>query len=120
MYSSYDFVQGRYSEAVHGRGEFPDLHGGGYRQNHIAIEDKPESELNKCVSRAHARIGFSEALGFYLQVEFGGSILNQSRTRVYRDGEWIEVVSMEQMVPLHDNDLIELGKAVVLQFDVVE
>ena len=99
-----------------GRGEFPDLAEGGYRQNHIAVDDVKNPEVNGHVSRAHARIGYSEAVGFYLQVEFGGSRLAGNRTRIFRGEEKLDVVSVEVKEPLHHGDLIELGKAVVLQF----
>jgi len=89
---------------------------GGYRQNHIAVDDVKNPEVNGHVSRAHARIGYSEAVGFYLQVEFGGSRLAGNRTRIFRGEEKLDVVSVEVKEPLHHGDLIELGKAVVLQF----
>jgi hypothetical protein len=98
-----------------GRGEFPDVEGG-YRQNHIAVDDVKNPEVNGHVSRTHARIGYSEAIGFYLQVEYGGSRLSGNRTRIFRGEEKLDVVSVEVKEPLHHGDLIELGKAVVLQF----
>ena len=100
-----------------GRGEFPDMDGGGYRQNHIVIDDKNNLEINKYVSRAHARIGYSDNIGFYLQVEYGGSRLSGNRTRIFRgEGKAIEVENIDVKEPLLNGDLIELGKAVVLQF----
>lgn len=99
-----------------GRGEFPDMEGGSYRQNHIAIDDKNNLEVNRYVSRSHARIGYSENIGFYLQVEMGGSRLSGNRTRIFRGEDKIEVENVEVKEPLHDGDLIELGKAVVLKF----
>lgn len=99
-----------------GRGEFPDVGGGSYRQNHIAIDDKCNLEANKFVSRTHAHIGYSDKIGFYLQVEYGGSRLSGNRTRIFRGEDKIEVESVEVKEPLLDGDLIELGKAVVLEF----
>ena len=100
-----------------GRGEFPDMDGGGYRQNHIIIDDKNNLESNRFVSRAHARIGYSDNIGFYLQVEYGGSRLSGNRTRIFRgEGKVIEVENIEVKEPLLNGDLIELGKAIVLQF----
>ena len=99
-----------------GRGEFPEVGDGSHRQNHIAIDDKSNLETNSFVSRAHARIGYSENIGFYLQVEYGGSRLSGNRTRIFRGDEKIEVENVEVKEPLHDGDLIELGKAVVLEF----
>lgn len=99
-----------------GRGACPVLDNGMYRQNDIAIDDVNCQELNRCVSRAHARIGFSELVGFYLQVEMGGSRLSGSRTRIFRGEEKIEVENTQVKEPLQDGDLIELGKAVVLSY----
>ena len=100
-----------------GRGAFPDIEGGSYRQNHIAIDDVNNLESNKYVSRTHARIGYSGNIGFYLQVEYGGSRLSGNRTRIFRGEEKIEVENIEVKEPLYDGDLIELGKAVVLKFN---
>ena len=102
-----------------GRGEFPDVEGGSYRQNHIAIDDKNNLEYNKFVSRAHARIGYAENVGFYLQVEMGGSRLSGNRTRIFRGEDKIEVENIEVKEPLRDGDLIELGKAVVLKYNKI-
>ncbi len=103
-----------------GRGAFPNVGEGGYRQNNIAIDDKNNLETNRYVSRAHAHIGFSETIGFYLQVEYGGSRLSGNRTRIFRGEEKIEVENVEVKEPLQNGDLIELGKAVVLQFIEIE
>lgn len=100
-----------------GRGEYPDIEGGSYRQNHIAIDDNNNLEINKYVSRAHARIGYAENIGFYLQVEYGGSRLSGNRTRIFREEDKIEVENVEAKEPLQDGDLIELGKSVVLKFN---
>lgn len=99
-----------------GRGMSWQMGNGGYRQNHIVIDDKNNLETNQYVSRAHARIGFSERIGFYLQVEYGGSRLSGNRTRLFRNEEIIEVENEQIKVPLQSGDLIELGKAVLLQF----
>lgn len=103
-----------------GAGKFPKIPTG-YRENHIAIDDNPGSpmmEKNKFVSRTHARIGFSDKLGFYLQVEKDGSRLMGKRTRIFRSGveKPIECENPEAKIPLQDGDLIELGKAVVLRY----
>lgn len=103
-----------------GRGEYPDIEGGSYRQNHIAIDDNNNLEINKYVSRAHARIGYAENIGFYLQVEYGGSRLSGNRTRIFRGENKIEVENVEVKEPLQDGDLIELGKSVVLKFNEVQ
>lgn len=103
-----------------GRGECPRMDGGSYRQNHIAIDDNNNLETNRFVSRAHARIGFSENIGFYLQVEYGGSRLSGNRTRIIRGEDKIEVENVEVKVPLQNGDLIELGKAVVLIYKEIQ
>lgn len=103
-----------------GRGEFPDMGESGHRQNHIAIDDKSDLETNRFVSRTHARIGYSKTIGFYLQVEYGGSRLSGNRTRILRGEKKIEVENTDVKEPLYDGDLIELGKAVVLKFVEIE
>lgn len=101
-----------------GSGEFPELPSG-VRQNHIVIDDDPNSpmvEKNKYVSRMHAHIGFSEQFGFYLQVEIDGTRMMGKRTRIIRSEKKIEVDNPNAKVSLHNADLIELGKAVVLRY----
>lgn len=101
-----------------GSGRFPKLKSG-FRENHIAIDDNPDSpmiEQNKYVSRMHAHIGFSERFGFYLQVEIDGTRLMGKRTRIFRGLEVIECDSPNVKNYLKDNDIIELGKAVKLQY----
>lgn len=101
-----------------GAGQFP-VTSDGYRENHIAIDDAPDSpmvEKNKYVSRSHAHIGFSERIGFYFQVERDGTRLMGKRTRIFRGEEKIECDNPQAKVPLQNGDLIELGKAVVLKF----
>ena len=46
----------------------------------------------------------------------GGSRLSGHRTRIFRGEDKIEVENVEVKEPLHDGDLFELGKAVVLKF----
>jgi len=103
-----------------GRGVAPQMEDGSYRQNHIVIDDENNFDVNRFVSRAHARIGYSENIGFYLQVERGGSRLSGNRTRVFRDEETIEVENLDLKVPLRSGDLIELGKAVVLKYEEID
>lgn len=101
-----------------GAGENPKVDGG-YRHNDIAIDSSPDSrmiERNQYVSRMHAHIGYSEHIGFYLQVERDGTRLMGKRTRIFRGEEKIECDNPLAPIPLHNGDLIELGKAVVLQF----
>lgn len=101
-----------------GAGEYPKIHSG-YRQNHIAIDDNPNSpmiEKNKFVSRMHAHIGYSDKFGFYLQVERDGTRLMGKRTRIFRGEQIIEMENLAVKEPLQDGDLIELGKAVRLRY----
>ena len=101
-----------------GAGEFPQVPTG-YRENHIAIDDNPDSpmvEKNKFVSRMHAHIGYSETFGFYLQAELDGTRLMGKRTRIFRGEQKIEMDNPQVKEPLQDGDLIELGKAVVLRY----
>ena len=105
-----------------GAGQFPKVPTG-YRENHIAIDDNPDSsmlEKNKYVSRMHAHIGFSDKFGFYLQVELDGTRLMGKRTRIFRGEEKIECDNPQAKVALQSGDLIELGKAVVLRFMLIE
>ena len=95
----------------------------GYRENHIAIDSDPNSPMvdkNKFVSRMHAHIGFSDQFGFYLQVELDGTRLMGKRTRIFRGEQKIECDNPQIKVPLQDGDLIELGKAVVLQYSEIQ
>lgn len=104
-----------------GAGEFPQVPTG-YRENHIAIDDNPNSpmiEKNKYVSRMHAHIGYSDNFGFYLQVERDGTRLMGKRTRIFRGEQKIELDNPQIKEPLQDGDLIELGKAVVLRYTLV-
>jgi len=105
-----------------GSGQFPKIPTG-FRENHIAIDDNPDSpqaEKNKYVSRMHAHIGFSETFGFYLQVEKDGTRLMGKRTRIFREGDRIECDNPLVKIPLQSGDMIELGKAVVLLFSVIK
>ena len=103
-----------------GAGQFPVIPNG-YRENHIAIDDNPNSPMcakNQYVSRMHAHIGFSDKYGFYLQVEPDGTRLMGKRTRIFRGEEKIECDNPHVKVPMHNGDMIELGKAVVLRFEL--
>lgn len=101
-----------------GAGKYPKIPSG-YRENHIAIDDNPDSpmaEKNKYVSRMHAHIGYSDKFGFYLQVEKDGTRLMGKRTRIFRGEEKIECDNPQAKIQLQSGDLIELGKAVVLRY----
>lgn len=118
LLSSDDMKKKMLSSYNIGSGQFPQIPTG-YRENHIAIDDNPNSpmaEKNKYVSRMHAHIGFSEKFGFYLQVEKDGTRLMGKRTRIFRGEEKIECDNPQAKIPLQTGDLIELGKAVVLRY----
>jgi len=105
-----------------GSGQSPQLPSG-FRENHIAIDDNPQGPMfdkNKFVSRKHAHIGYSEKIGFYLQVEIDGTRLMGKRTRIFRGEEIIEMDNPQVKVPLKDGDIIELGKAVRLLYSDME
>ncbi|MBO4646147.1 MAG: hypothetical protein J5642_06490 [Bacteroidales bacterium] len=90
----------------------------GYRTNHIAVDENPASpqaDNNKYVSRAHAHIGYNAKDGFFLQVDEGGSVDHGNRTRVIRGEDIIDLRTVGQAFPLQDEDLIELGKHVILR-----
>lgn len=94
-----------------GVGEFPEKYRP--RQNHIVIDDDPNSnmiEINKYVSGSHAHVGFSDKFGFYLQIE-----TNSKKNAVvhHKEGEEQTLSSPFAMEPLQDGDLIILGKLVM-------
>ena len=102
-----------------GAGKHPVLADNSYRENHIAIDDDPNSceyAKNKYVSRSHANISYSEELGFLLNVEYGGSRAAQKRTYIHRGNEKIELNNTLVPVPLRNGDYIVLSKYVYLLF----
>ncbi|MFI3278417.1 MAG: hypothetical protein SNH13_04485 [Rikenellaceae bacterium] len=105
-----------------GVGREPKLSSGGYRENHIAIDDdenSPQYENNKYVSRAHAHISYCESAGFMLYAEVGGIRQTGKRTRIYRNAQSIEINNPMLPVVLCDGDIIELSKTVKLLFQRV-
>ena len=95
----------------------------GFRENHIVIEEAEQSpffELNQYVSRSHACIIFSNKYGFCLQVNEGGC-RPDNRTRIIRDEKPIEIENLAPMPPepLLNGDIIELGKSVLLKFEII-
>lgn len=105
-----------------GAGRHPRMDDGGHRENHIAIDDNPESEgfdKNRYVSRAHAHISYSEQYGFLLYAEEGGTRAASKRTHIYRGGEKIELDNVLIPEPLQDGDYIVLSKNVHLLFEEV-
>lgn len=106
-----------------GAGKHPVAADGSHRENHIAIDDDPNSseyDKNKYVSRSHANISFSEEFGFMLNVEPSGTRMAKKRTHIYRGNEKIELNNTLAPVPLKDGDYIILSKFVHLLFKEVE
>ncbi len=105
-----------------GRGEFPRLDTGIFHRNQIILteSDEPtEDSLNKYVSRAHAAILFYPAKGFALKVYPGGCFLTDNRTRILREDTVIDVTNTALKYPLKHKDQLELGKNVVLLFEII-
>lgn len=102
-----------------GRGKHPAMTDGCHRENHIAIDDDPNShefDKNRYVSRAHGHISYSEELGFMLWAELGGTRATGKRTHIDRGGEKIELNNTMVPEPLQDGDYMILSKFVHLLF----
>ncbi len=102
-----------------GIGEYPEVKG--FRQNHIAVDDDPESpefNKNRYVSRKHAFIRYSLEAGFLLQAELEGTQKAGKRTRILREEQIIEVDDVVAQ-PLKDGDCIELSKNVRFMFKII-
>lgn len=102
-----------------GAGSRPAMPNHTLRENHIAVDDRPDSprfEQNRYVSRAHAYISFEEESGFVLHAEWGGTRAAQKRTHVQRGNEIIELNNVLVPVPLRNGDHIVLSKYVHLLF----
>ena len=89
------------------------------KKNHIAINDNEKDkryENNKYVSSAHAQIIFLENNGFCLK-----SLNDNNRNIVYRNEARISDLQdlRSVSVPLKDGDYIELGKKVLLKFEII-
>lgn len=87
------------------------------RHNDIAIDEKG-GEREGRVSRAHARIGYINGLGFYLQPE-DGCLQKDSRTRIIRGGKEIDLVNSLQTELLCNGDRIELAKEIYILFELI-
>lgn len=102
-----------------GIGRHPIMSDSSHRDNHIAIDDNPNSpefNKNKYVSRAHAYISFSDKYGFLLHVEHGGTRAAQKRTHIHRGDDKIELNNVLVPEPLKSGDYIVLSKYVHLLF----
>ena len=103
-----------------GRGDIS-TKGGVFRDNDIVInEADPEpaiADLNKYVSSSHANIEVYDG-GFYLKAMPGG-IANGNATKYIRDGKVVKLETDSMSYPLKDGDLIELGRKVLLKFEIL-
>ena len=104
-----------------GRGDIS-TKGGVFRENDIIINDvEPNpaiAELNNYVSSSHANIEVLDG-GFYLKAMPGG-VSNGNATKYIRDGKVFKLETDSMSYPLHNGDIIELGRKVYLKFEVIE
>ena len=89
------------------------------KKNHIAISDNEKDkryENNKYISSAHAQILFIANKGFCMK-----SLNDNNRNIIYRNETRIsDLKDLHSVsVPMKDGDLIELGKKVLLKFEVI-
>lgn len=99
------------------------LEHGGFRINHIAIDNRPGAvalELNRRVSRSHAHITHDPEHGFLLHVEARGTRMAGSRTQIFRNEAMIDVDNPRIPVVLRDGDIIILAKSVYLHFSQLQ
>ena len=105
-----------------GVGQLVRLSNGMLRRNDIVISDDTNDrnyDLNKYVSRSHARIDFDDNYGFRLFVESNGTKMAGKRTRVIRGEMIIDLNNTLVPEPLVDGDIIELSRNVMLLFEIV-
>ncbi len=102
-------------------GKYP-IGRGSTEPNAISIVSDPSDinyEKNKCVRSHHAYIEYLKGVGFCLFVEKDGTqIYDDSRTQIHRvnEKELLELNNPMQPIPLHDGDIIVLGKSVKLKW----
>jgi len=89
------------------------------KKNHIAINDNERDrryDNNKYVSSTHAEIVFLANIGFCVK-----SLNDGNRTIIYRRENRISDLQDLKSIslPLQDGDRIELGKKVLLKFEVI-
>lgn len=103
-----------------GRGEITTKYGI-YRENDIVINDAetdPAADLNVCVSSSHANIEINNGK-FFLRAMPGG-ITNNNATKIIRGEKINKLASDSMLVPLEDGDIIELGRTVMLKFEIIK
>lgn len=112
-----------------GRGVSPVLDNGNLHNNEIAVADdsfpgitEENIRINRYVSRRHAYIRFHPQDGFVLKVYDGGTQARGNRTRIIRknQAEPIDASNVYLHYPLEDGDKIELGKSVLLKFELLK
>lgn len=102
-------------------GKYP-IGRGSTEPNAISIVADPSDanyEKNKFVRSHHAYIEYLKDFGFCLFVEQNGTqIFGKSRTQICRANEkyTLELNNPMQPIPLHDGDIIVLGKSVELKW----
>jgi hypothetical protein len=80
-----------------------------------------ELKMNMHVSRAHASIICEPGKGFALKVLPGGTPFKNNRTRILRTGrEPVDANNTAIAYPLENGDQVELGKSVILSFEIVD
>ena len=93
------------------------------QRNHIVINDSEqdsEYERNKFVSRSHAHIKFSPKAGFLFYADERGLRIHGKRTQVTSHSQLKEFTNTFMSHQLKDGDIITLGKAVNLQFNLIK
>jgi hypothetical protein len=112
-----------------GRGAAPVLDNGNPHNNHVVIADdsfpgitEENVRINRYVSRKHAYIRYHKQDGFVLRVYADGTQAKQNRTRIIRKdlAVPIDVSNTYLSYPLEDGDRIELGKSVILKFEILK
>jgi hypothetical protein len=112
-----------------GRGIAPVLDNGNLHNNQIVIADdsfpgiaEENVRINRYVSRRHAYIRYHKQDGFVLRVYDDGTQAKGNRTRIIRESlaEPIDVSNTYLSYPLEDGDKIELGKSVMLKFEILK
>lgn len=97
---------------------------GPLRINDVVIKDDETDDelkkLNSKVSRSHADIAWRDGRFFLKAMPSGCRPEGGAVTKVFRDDKEIELLTSSMFEQLCDGDLIELGKAVILQVNIVE
>ena len=94
------------------------------RINDVVIKDDESvdelKKLNSKVSRSHADIIWRDGMFFIKAMRGGCRPEGGAATKVIRNEQETEMLTSNMLYPLRDGDLIELGKAVILQVNIFE